>query len=408
MRPIIFALTLSFVPLALPMVSAQEIPPQTAEMRPEAIARGEIGLEGRIKSISGPGAFDIEASSFTTEDGRTIEFEQAKPKSIQAIENVFIAWSGNTRARLTMQDVKLGFRVQLIGRNVNGKPFQARFIALNGEVLSNSEKMRGVPTSAPVGIAITEGANVFDAGDFSLALTIFKQAQGLAVGSGDNPGLASALVWLASSYVKLNQWEKAEEAFKQAITVATNGSPKSLPNALVNYAGLLRRIKRVPEAITLLERARALSDEQTEKVQVIIVDNLANAYYADRQWDKAATLWSSIVARIRVQSGVAGEIRTLLDVAAAQFKADNPDESTRNLAVVQKLFNTIDDPMQRANAHVAFGTYYIRIRDKTNARQHLEQALADFEALHDAYSVARVRASLETFDEPAVSAETGK
>ena len=408
MRPLVFALTLSFIPLTLPHVAAQEalLPekPQTAEVRPDAIAKGEIGLEGRVKAISGPNTFDIAASSFTTQDGRTIEFDEAKPKSIEATENALIASSSNLRTRLTMKEVKLGLRVRLVGRDIGGgKPFQARVIVLS-DVSSSYRKGRTVTVTAAVAAMLRPGREAFDAGDYNRALSYFKQAQGIAAGKGDKPGLVMALSRQGSSYKELNQLQKSEEAFKSALQVAETGSPDDLPAVLINYGTLLRRLNRLPEAITLLERAHALATGENEASQTLIGEHLGSLYKSTKQWDKAIEAWNSIVNRLRGEGELAEEIDTLLNISRAQLRMGRETQSAAALALAQERFKVLNDPAQRAQAQSSFGVHYLTLGDRAKARQFVEQSLAGFEAINDAVSAAAVRETLEEINKPAAPA----
>ena len=409
MRPLIFALTLVVLPLIdLPLLtppsqaqtSDDTASPQTMETRPDAIAKGEIGLEGRIKAITGPNNFDIAASSFTTEDGRTIEFDEAKPKSITAVENAIVVPGDDLAARLTMKEVKLGLRVRLIGRNLNGQPFQARLIVLS-DVGGKYEKARAIQMSAPVASTLAQGAKAFEAGDFARAMTFYKQAQGMAAGNSDKNGLTSSLTRQASAYREMNQPQKAEAAFAEALKVAESGAPDSMMVVLANYGSLLQSMNRTKEAIPMLERARTFATRESEGVQILLGKNVASAYASDGQWDQAIAAWNSIVARQHATGKLDEELETLLSIAAAQLKAGKPDESTKTFAVGQERFKAITDPTQRAQAQLAYGTYYARLDNAAQARVWLGQALTSFETLNDARSAASVRRALEALNKPA-------
>ncbi len=414
MRSLIFALTLGVLtgtnlPLLVPPAQAQTTEqaasPQTQAARLDTIEKGEIGLEGRIKTISGPNSFDIAASSFTTEDGRTIEFEQAKPKSIQAIENALIVPGDDLAARLTMNEVKLGLRVRLIGRNLNGQPFQARLIVLS-DVGSKYEKVRAISMSAPVANALSQGAKAFEAGDFARAMTFYKQAQGMAAGTSDKNGLTSSLTRQASAYREMNQPQKAEAALVEALKVAESGAPDSMMVVLANYGSLLQSLGRNKEAIPMLERARTFASRESEGVQILLGKNVANAYASDQQWDKAIGAWNSIVGRQHTAGKLDEEVETLLNISAAQLKSGKPDDSTKTFAVVQERFKAISDPAQRAQAQFAYGTYYARANNEAQARVWLQQALTSFETLKDARGAASVRRTLASLNKPAALDKT--
>ncbi len=406
MRSSVLVLTLSCAPFMMPMVHAQQAlapaPPQNREMPPDKIAKGEIGLDGRIKALTGPNSFDIEASSFTAEDGRVVEFEKARPKSIQATENALIASSDNLRRRLAMSKVKLGLRVRLIGRNVNGQPFQARLIVLS-DVSSNYRTVRKVMVSAPVAALMRQGSEAFDAGVFNRALSFYKQAQGIAAGNNDKAGLSLALSRQGSAYKELNQLQKSEEAFVQAMKVAETGSPQSLPLLLSNYALLLRLLDRVPEGIALLERAHTLSVGEDNALKILVGSNLGTLYKDNKQWGKAIEAWNSIVNLLHVEGKLDREISILLEIARAHLYQKRTDENARYLALAQERFKVLSDPAQLAEAQTSFAVHYLYLGDKPRARPFMEQALAGFEALGDEVNAAQVREALNNAKQPTTS-----
>src|SRR5437667_220028 len=106
----------------------------------------------------------------------------------------------------------------------------------------------------------------------------------------DDPASAEALYGLGSVYLKQEKTADARQAFEQAIKLQAS-YPDTLPNAWNNLGLLLTREGRTAEAIQYFQQALKLSPDH-----LVALENLGNAYRAQKQWDEARKVLEHAVA----------------------------------------------------------------------------------------------------------------
>jgi len=106
----------------------------------------------------------------------------------------------------------------------------------------------------------------------------------------DDPASAEALYGLGSVYLKQEKTADARQAFEQAIKLQAS-YPDTLPNAWNNLGLLLTREGRTTEAIPYFQQALKLSPDH-----LVALENLGNAYRAQKQWDEARKMLEHAVA----------------------------------------------------------------------------------------------------------------
>jgi tetratricopeptide (TPR) repeat protein len=106
----------------------------------------------------------------------------------------------------------------------------------------------------------------------------------------DDPASAEALYGLGSVYLKQEKTADARQAFEQAIKLQAS-YPDTLPNAWNNLGLLLTREGRTTEAIPYFQQALKLSPDH-----LVALENLGNAYRAQKQWDEARKVLEHAVA----------------------------------------------------------------------------------------------------------------
>ena len=106
----------------------------------------------------------------------------------------------------------------------------------------------------------------------------------------DDPASAEALYGLGSVYLKQEKTADARQAFEQAIKLQAS-YPDTLPNAWNNLGLLATREGRTAEAIPYFQQALKLSPDH-----LVALENLGNAYRAQKQWDEARKMLEHAVA----------------------------------------------------------------------------------------------------------------
>jgi tetratricopeptide (TPR) repeat protein/thiol-disulfide isomerase/thioredoxin len=97
----------------------------------------------------------------------------------------------------------------------------------------------------------------------------------------DDPESAEALYGLGSVYLKQEKIAEARETFERAVKL-TASYPETLPNAWNNLGLLKTREGKTAEAIPYFQEALKLSPDH-----LVALENLGNAYRAQKRWDEA-------------------------------------------------------------------------------------------------------------------------
>ncbi len=106
----------------------------------------------------------------------------------------------------------------------------------------------------------------------------------------DDPSSAEALYGLGSVYLQQQKTAEARESFER-VTKLQASYPDTLPNAWNNLGLLATREARTAEAIPYFQEALRLSPDH-----LIALENLGNAYRAQKRWDEARKTLEQAVA----------------------------------------------------------------------------------------------------------------
>ena len=150
-----------------------------------AMTAGELRLDGKITAITGAGTFVIEATSFTSPAGKQKEFEDVKSKRIVVPADAIVRGLEGPR-RFKFADLKLKGPVAVIGKSAPDGSLQARIVIL---LDANNIKTIGTIIVSPVVAQLGRQAlEAYKRGQIEHAIQLLKQANDVAVASGDRPG----------------------------------------------------------------------------------------------------------------------------------------------------------------------------------------------------------------------------
>ena len=122
---------------------------------------------------------------------------------------------------------------------------------------------------------LSYGALFFQRGYLDQAEASFQQAL-----RGD-PSSAEALYGIGSVYLNQNKNSVARETFERAVKLQAN-YPDTLPDAWNNLGVIATREGRADDSVQCFQEALRLSPRH-----LLSLDNLANAYRAQKRWDEA-------------------------------------------------------------------------------------------------------------------------
>jgi len=122
---------------------------------------------------------------------------------------------------------------------------------------------------------LSYGALYFQRGYLDQAEASFQQAL------RDNPSSAEALYGIGSVYLNQNKLAAALETFERCLKFSPN-YPDTLPDAWNNLGVIATHEGRVGESIPLFLEALRLNP-----IHLLSLDNLGNAYRAEKRWDEA-------------------------------------------------------------------------------------------------------------------------
>ena len=119
------------------------------------------------------------------------------------------------------------------------------------------------------------GALFFQRGYLDQAETSFQQAL------RDDPTSAEAVYGIGSIYLNQNKNADAREMFERSVQLKPN-YPETLPDAWNNLGVLATRENHIDEAINLFQKALRINPNH-----LLSLDNLGNAYRAQKRWAEA-------------------------------------------------------------------------------------------------------------------------
>ena len=346
---------------------------------------GEVRLDGTVTAITGGDSITIDATSYTTPSGKTVEFDKAKSKDVQLGASADLRERADAAKKLAFKDLKLGRRIAVIGKDGgSGKGLIAREIVLWPERDNERESMGVVRVNAETARLMNSGREALQVHDAVTALRFFLRAGEAAQGHSDTPGQALSLDWTGAAYTELEQLDKAVEAYTRAVSLwGSTGDAAGQALSLNNLASVYSRQNDNDKVIEVLERASQLLGPRGEKDRFVMTwTNLAHAYFA-KEPAKAIDAMTQVLSRVRGQTDKSEEVSALSDLAYLNAATGKKDEAQANLDAALSLLDAAQDKRAKASSFDSLGRAYVYLGQKDNALEYFRRALTSYRDLND-------------------------
>lgn len=286
-------LTLSVPALAQPATPPVAAPPASdAAPKPPAepvLKAGEVRLDGKLVGITGKNAFVMQAISYSTPSGKTIEFEEAKRKTIKVATTASIHARGNSARRYAFGDLKLGGRVAVIGKNDANGGLNAREIVLLD--VSDIRTARTVIVTPAVALLSSQAMEAFKGGQLERSVRLYTAAIGVAQQSNDGQGLSLSLNNLGLVYSAMNDPSKALQTYTRALNNdRAMNDVEGQGLVLLNIGGVLEGVGQKGEAFKSYERSLGLLKQTDNRLSLLsVLDRMGTMLLSKRLNPQAAT-----------------------------------------------------------------------------------------------------------------------
>lgn len=346
---------------------------------------GEVRLDGTVTAIASGTLITMDATSYTTPSGKTVEFDKAKSKEVQLRQGTDLRERADATKKLAFKDLKLRRRIAVIGKDGgSGKGIVAREIVLWPERDNERESMGVVRVNAETARLMNNGREALQVHDAVTALRFFLRAGEAAQGHSDTPGQALSLDWAGSAYTELEQLDKAVESYTRAIALwSSNGNTASQALSLNNLASVYNRQNDNDKALEALERASQVLGPRGEKERFVLTwTNLAHAYFA-KDPAKAIDAMTQVLSRVRGQTDKSEEASALSDLAYLNAASGKKEEAQANLDAALSLLDAAQDKSAKASSFDSLGRTYASLGQKENALEYFHRALTAYNELND-------------------------
>ena len=130
--------------------------------------------------------------------------------------------------------------------------------------------------SSAAGSSMKEGAQAFERGAFSEALSHWKQAADLYKGSGNTPGQVEALVLSSQASMGLGQSKQALQSLELALALTQKSGDPLVEAPILGHIGrAYLTLRQLPEATEYLQQASALVKKQhSDPLMATILNDL--------------------------------------------------------------------------------------------------------------------------------------
>ena len=211
------------------------------------------------------------------------------------------------------------------------------------------------------------------------AIPYFEKALIAGQSTADKQPLSVALVNLAICQYRLGNFDLASRNVRQAISIQeAMGSQGNLINSYGELANISVLQREYPRAIASYEQALGLAVKLRSDPQIeLIAVNLAYAYVAQQDWERAATLNQQ--ARASADRIDDRELRPdlLLNSAAIEAGRGHGREAVR---LYSELLATAGVTANNTwEAHAGLAHLYAQTGEKNQAAEHFEQAVQAIE-----------------------------
>ena len=392
MRFFIFPVLLGSVGLAAaaPTTPAKPaVPAKPALAKLQQINAGELRLDGKITAILGDGVWQLDAISWTSPRGVTTEFDDVKVKAVQLAPNASIH-PLDRATKVLLKDIKLKSMVAVIGKNAPDGTVRVReVIVLDG---GGDIKTVGTLSSNPISSGlIGQSRRARSAGQFEKALDLARKAAETASGMNDASGEALAMQDVALLYVELKQFPRALESFKRSQTLG-----ERINNTMVQVLSLegqgnvLGAAGQTDQALTLLERAVALSATASTTIQIGALSSLASVATRGKKRAQAVGALIRLFPLEEKANQFDEATGTLLTLAQLQSRTDAAAAKTY-LDQARERMKDIRDEAARPGLILSLASALNLMGDKAGAAQQYEAAAKLAEDKGDTASATRIR-----------------
>jgi tetratricopeptide (TPR) repeat protein len=360
----------------------------------EIVNAGELRLDGKITALLGTGVWQIEASSWTSPRGVMTDFPEPKNKGVQVAENASIHPRGE-ETKVPLQDVKLGSRIAVIGKNGPDGTLIAREVVLL-EGYGARKTVGQIATNPFTSALIRQSREARDAGQLPKALALAEKAIATAQGLGDQGGEGLATQDKALLHADLDQNDEAFKAFKRVESLGrAAGNPLLMSLGMRGGGGILLRGGRLQEAITLLKEADPISANTEPQIHLGVLTTLFSAHLIAGQLAEGVTVLSR-VAPLEQSLGKDSDAGETLLLIAALNAGEKPDAAREALAEAKTRLERARNDADKARLIGASALVRHRLGETEAALAGFTETATLLEGTGDAAGAKRWREMAQT------------
>jgi tetratricopeptide (TPR) repeat protein len=358
-------------------------------------------LDGRITTMNGQGAFIMEARSFTTPSGRTVEFEQPRAKEV-VLEQTVLVQSYRARQALPLSEVKLGATVSVIGRDKgSGTALQVRLVLVWDDISSTSRGGRSETVAAEVVRLIKAAREAQSAKRYDGAVRNFNDAIASAGRLQDNSGLAIALSELAGTYGEMGQIQKAESFYKQAIELRQRMGDKAGEATVLNNFGLMYfGANQYDDAVRVLEKAVASAQQsQAPHNEEVFLSNLADAYMKVKKYAQALFTFKLLLPLLEQKRPLQEQVKATMTAGMVAATLGEKEDAAVFVRKLQTHASQSTDPAEQASLWRHRGDMHVELEQFGQAKAAWVRALELLRQVDDEEAIAQLQSELDKLEE---------
>ena len=234
--------------------------------------------------------------------------------------------------------------------------------------------------------------------DHPLALQTANQAMQIFQSLNDEAGVARARMWVAQYQTAQGNLAEAKESYEAALTFwQQQNNSEQQAAALLELSFIEQRKGDWATALGYLNQAQPLVNETTQLYEAARIANSFAAIYNDNGWPELAL---SEYQRSRAYFQQAGDVNqshrmTLMMGYTYLLQHKYPEAAAHMNEALANL--TLD--LFKAQCHEYLGQLHIALNEYVVALQHLQTALASYQAAHNTIETARVLALIGQIQE---------
>lgn len=373
---------------------AQTAPANSPKL--ETVQTGELRLDGKIILISGRREWQIEANSFTSPSGKTVEFPESREKTISLSDATYLHPRGE-EGKVAPEEVKVGSRIAVIGKNgPNGVLLAREIILLEG--YGSRQTIGSISTNPVTSRLVDQSREARELGQLPRALGLIQQAISAAQGARDLTGEGLATQDMALLYLDSEQPQKAFEAFERV-----TGLGQASNNALLQTMGLsgagriLAAARKWDEALGRLEQARDISASLEPNSRTGALGTLFYLYLQQNRIADAQSTLSTLYPLEEAAGARVSALDSLLQLAILQSATDERAAKS-TLELVPPRLESVRDEAARPILLRDYGAALFLVGDAPAAQERWNEAKTLFDAARnerDAASLVGLKERLQ-------------